>query len=95
MLMVSLVAMSVAVASADIARPPCRSQIRADDMCHAPVLPGTRAEAAKKPVPCFACLLPMACGDEPAPPVADSPAPFGRTVSVDACRTVPWRPPRV
>lgn len=94
MLMVSLLAMSVAVASADIARPPCHSQMRADDMCHAPALPGAKAEAAKKPGSCFTCLLPLEGGDGPMPPGAGPAAFFETAVPGDSRQVVPWRPPR-
>ena len=94
MLMVSLLAMSVTVAGADITRPPCHSQIRADDMCHAPSLPGAKAESAKKPSLCFTCLLPVEGGDGFVPQGAGVPATFDGAVLADARRTVPWRPPR-
>lgn len=94
MLMVSLLAMSVTVAGADIARPPCHSQIRADNMCHAPALPGGKAEAVKKPGSCFTCLLPVEGGDGPEPLGTQIPASFEMVVLADARRTVPWRPPR-
>ncbi|WEF24103.1 hypothetical protein [Paracoccus sp. S3-43] len=94
MLMVSLLAMSVAVASAEIARPPCSAQIRADDMCYAAALPGSQAETAKKPGLCFVCLAPGGGGAEPARPGFRVVTAFGAAVPADARGTCPWRPPQ-
>lgn len=95
MLMVSLLAMSVAVAGADIARPSCSAQIRADDMCYAAGLPGSQAETVKKPGFCFVCLAPGGGdGVEPARPGSRVAAEFGAAVLADARWTSPWRPPR-
>ncbi|MCZ0960601.1 hypothetical protein [Paracoccus benzoatiresistens] len=94
MLMVSLLAMSVTVAGADITRPPCSSQIRADDMCYAAGLPGAGAEAAKKQGICFVCLVPAEGADGPVQPGSEVRAPFGAVVLAGARWTIPWRPPR-
>ena len=94
MLMVSLLAMSVTVASADIARPPCSSQIRADDMCYGASLPGTSAEAARKPGICFVCLAPIEGSDDPVQPESGVRAAIGAIVLTGSRWTIPWRPPR-
>lgn len=94
MLMMSLLAMSVTVASADIARPPCHSQIRADDMCHAARLPGSTAEPVTKPGACFLCLVPACGADDLVPQQSRVHAAFGAAHPSDARRTSPWRPPR-
>lgn len=93
-LMVSLLAMSVTVASADISRPSCSSQMRADNLCHAAGLPGSAAETVKKPGICLVCLIPadgigLALHRETRVRTA-----LGATILSDARRTVPWRPPR-
>lgn len=94
MLMMSLLAMSVTVAGADIAGPPCHSQIRADDICHAASLPGSTAEPVKKPGVCFLCLAPACGADDLVPPQSRVQAAFGTVHLADARRTSPWRPPR-
>lgn len=94
MLMMSLLAMSVGVAGADIARPPCHSQIRADDMCYAAALPGTKAEAVKKPGTCLVCLAPSDSASDPARAASRIQAAFGAAVPADARHSVPWRPPQ-
>lgn len=94
MLMMSLLAMSVTVAGADITRPPCSSQIRADDMCHAAGLPGSQAETVKKPGVCFLCLVPATDGGDAARPGSRVHATFGAAALADARWAIPWRPPR-
>lgn len=94
MLMVSLLAMGVATASADITRPPCSAQIRADDMCHAPGLPGSNAETVKKPGMCLLCLVETESLGEPVLAGFPVHAAFGVTVVVDSRWAIPWRPPR-
>ncbi len=94
MLMMSLLAMSVTVASADIARPPCHFQIRADNMCHAASLPGSTAEPVKKPGVCFLCLAPACGADGLVPQQSRLHAAFGAVHLSDARWTSPWRPPR-
>lgn len=95
-MMMSLLAMSVGVAGADITRPPCSTQLRADDMCHAAALPGSQAETVKKPGVCLVCLVPG--GDDAADPARAETrlyAASGTVAPGDARRTGPWRPPRV
>ncbi|WP_295048024.1 hypothetical protein [uncultured Paracoccus sp.] len=95
MLMMSLLAMSVGVASADIKRPSCSSQIRVQDMCYEAGVPGSQAETVRKPGLCFVCLTP--CGSDVADPVRPEirvHAVSGAAVPADARRTGPWRPPR-
>ena len=95
MLMVSLLALSVMAASADITRPPCGARLRAADMCHAVGLPGSTAEAVKKPGLCFLCLAaPAASLAAPVQPLSRIAARFGAVVPVGARRSLPWRPPR-
>lgn len=48
MLMVTFVAMTVSVASADLSMKSCSSQLRADDMCYAVALPVPSAESPRK-----------------------------------------------
>lgn len=48
MLMVALVTMTVQTASADFRRPPCPSQMRADNMCYATAVPAATVESARK-----------------------------------------------
>lgn len=94
MLMVSLLAMSFTVAGADITQPPCHSQIRADDLCHATSLPGSAAETVKKPGVCLVCLV---ASDRTAIPMHRETrihATFGTAALPDGRWTVPWRPPR-
>lgn len=94
LLMMSLLAMSVTVASADITRPPCSSQVRADDMCYAVGLPGGTAETVKKPGFCFICLAPIeGTGDLP-PQGSAIHADTGAALRGDAIWAAPWRPPR-
>lgn len=93
MLMMSLVAMSVTVAGADVTRPACSSQIRMDDMCHAAGLPGAKTETAKKPAVCFVCLAPAEGADAPMPPGTRISAAFGRVRLAEARWSAPWRPP--
>lgn len=92
--MVSLLAMSVTVASADITQPPCSSQLRADDMCYAAGLPGGGAEAIKKPGVCLLCLIPTDSIGIPAHRATRIHAAFGTAIPSGARWTVPWRPPR-
>lgn len=94
MLMMSVLAMSVAVAGADITRPTCGSRIRADDMCYAAGLPGSKAETVRKPGVCFACLVPSAGAGVPVQPVSRVHPALGTVVVTDARWTLPWRPPR-
>lgn len=94
LLMMSLLAMSVAVASADITRPSCSAQIRADDMCYAAALPGGTAETGQKPGFCFICLAPVdGVGDLPRPGTTIH-AEAGPALRGDALWVAPWRPPR-
>ena len=93
-LMVSLLAMSVTVASADITQPPCSSQIRADNLCYAAGMPGSQAETVKKPGICFFCLAPGGGVMDAARPGSQLPVGFGKAVLADARWTLPWRPPR-
>lgn len=94
LLMVSLLAMSVTVAGADIARPACSSQIRADNMCYAVSLSGAKAETVKKPGTCLVCLVPTESADDPLPPASRLRATFDGAVLPDTRWTMPWRPPR-
>ena len=94
LLMMSLLAMSVAAASADITRPPCSAQIRADDMCYAAGLPGGTAETVKKPGFCFICLAPIDGTDELPQPGSPIRADAGPVLRGDAIWAAPWRPPR-
>ena len=92
-LMMSLLVAFIGVAGADIARPACSSQLRADDMCHGATLPGSKAETVKKPGMCLACLVPVEGTDDAVPlgPLARAAA--DRAMLPDAQRAVPWRPP--
>ncbi|WP_131023329.1 hypothetical protein [Paracoccus sediminis] len=95
MMMVSLLAMSVAVAGADIAEPPCSPQIRADDMCYAAGLAGGAAESVKKPGVCLVCLAPPAGSGNPVHHGRRVHAAFGAAILSESRWTVPWRPPRI
>ncbi len=86
--------MSVTVAGADIARPACSSQIRADNMCYAASLSGAKAETVKKPGVCLVCLVLTGGADASPPPASRLRATFGGAVLPDARWTTPWRPPR-
>ena len=94
MLMVSLLAMSVTVAGAQITRPPCSAQIRADDMCYAAALPDARSETSKKSGICFVCLAPIEGSDDPVQPESGVRAAIGAIVLTGSRWTIPWRPPR-
>lgn len=94
LLMMSLLAMSIAAASADITRPLCSAQIRADDMCYAAGLPGSTAETVKKPGFCFICLAPIDGTDELPRPGSPIHADAGPALQGDAIWAAPWRPPR-
>lgn len=94
MLMVSLLAMSVTVAGAQITRPPCSAQIRADDMCYAAALPDARSETSKKSGICFVCLAPPQDDAKAVRPQSRLKMAFGAAVPSDARRLAPWRPPQ-
>lgn len=95
LLIVSLLATGGAMAGADITRPACSAQFRADNQCHAPILPGTVAEPAKKPGICLLCLIPSGSMAIAAHPGTRLTAGIGRTVPASAPWTLPWRPPRI
>lgn len=94
LLMMSLLAMSVTVAGADITRPPCSAQIRADNLCYAAALPGSKAETVKKPGACFVCLLPVQDATGPQQPESRLHPAFAAPSPTAIRWTVPWRPPR-
>lgn len=94
MLMVALVTMTVQTASADISRPPCPSQMRADNMCYATALPAGAVEGAKK-------AGGVCCDLFPAMMTADEGLPRGDHWMVAIMGRSPvftdrylWRPPR-
>lgn len=93
-LMMSLLVAFIGVAGADIARPTCSSQLRADDMCYGATLPGAKAETGKKSGMCLACLMPVEGTDAAVPPRPATHAAADTAVLPDAGRSVPWRPPR-
>lgn len=93
LLMISLLSMTVATASAGPSAPSCSSQLRADDMCYAAALPTASAEKGKAGGICCE-MFPPADG-------AHLFASAGQPVGLETRRlrmaggTVPhWRPPR-
>lgn len=94
MLMVAIVTMTVSTASADFTRPPCPSQMRADNMCYATAVPVLVAETGKKGGGVCCDLFPaMMQFDASSPPLH-----MWQTVSVDGVSLFTgqylWRPPR-
>ncbi|MDP5306203.1 hypothetical protein [Paracoccus spongiarum] len=91
--MLSLVAMTMAQASAGPSRPSCASQLRAEMVCHAAAPTAATAEAKGKSGHCID-LFPPACDggarDSRGAPVTGAAARWSGSRPAAA----PWRPPR-
>lgn len=93
-LMVALLAMSLSVAGAGLARPACSAPWGAADPCHGAALPGVTSDSGQNPGVCFPCLAPPQDEAAPARPRQRLPMAFGAVVLTGLRLAAPWRPPR-
>lgn len=94
MLMISLVAMTMQTAAAQISQPSCTAQLRADPMCYPAALTPAQVEPAKKQGMCCD-LLPAAMPTPHAGAGGITPHPAKAGLHVLSFPPFPpWRPPR-